>query len=509
MNFNPSYTQKIRKYWLSLSVLQKVLCLATLFIILLQIAQFHLFDEFLPHDVDLQHNLSVASMATYSKEYPVMSVWPGLDVKVHSRYPPVYQIIVSIIYFCVRDWGMAAWLLQIVAWLIASIILIKVCFTIDRHFSFLPLVLLGFNRILLADFGWMMQGPELISLVLYWQALIFQKQRKWGGVSIMMGIIGMTNPLFLFWGVGIFIPLLFDRSVKKLIWPILTMIPIVLWKHFFISTNILSPRPQEFSLLPDMIYYYGLINLIFGFIGFIYVCKNRMPIFWPLVYLFFLFLINPFLSKYIMFIDHLTQIRQGINMFLPFLVIIGANALLNLSKYRFKYYLAFSAICFSLLLQNFSPRSLRMYGPVIWRSEIQFMRSLELSSNALIANSNRVQTVFNWCTPLLNSPCLFWRERGDPLSGSDLEKFNYLRELANKCIFSPTTECIEEMREFGVTHAYVPAGPHGASWEMDRETWQKWVEISEINGYEVAVGPDNGGGRKPVVVSFINEGMLK
>ena len=174
MNFNPSYTQKIRKYWLSLSVLQKVLCLATLFIILLQIAQFHLFDEFLPHDTDLQTNLYAASMANYSKEYPVMSVWPGLDVKVHSRYPPVYQIIVSIIYFFVRDWGMAAWLLQIVAWLIASIILVIVCYTLDRNFFFLPLVLLGFNRILLADFGWMTQGPELISLVLYWRALIFQ-----------------------------------------------------------------------------------------------------------------------------------------------------------------------------------------------------------------------------------------------------------------------------------------------------------------------------------------------
>jgi hypothetical protein len=30
-----------------------------------------------------------------------------------------------------------------------------------------------------------------------------------------------------------------------------------------------------------------------------------------------------------------------------------------------------------------------------------------------------------------------------------------------------------------------------------------------MSGYEIAIGPDNGGGRKPVVVSFINEGMLK
>ena len=325
MNFITVYSNKLRSHWLSLSYKQKIFATLTIIIVSSQIILFHVFDQFMPHDVDLQHNLYSASIANYSGEYPITSIWPGLDVKTHFRYPPIYQIVVTLFYYIIGDWGMSAWLLQLITWIFVPIILMILIYNIDKNYIFIPVILLGFNRILIGVFGWQTQTPELMSLALFWLALIYQKKENWGYVSIILAIVGMTQPRFLFWGFGIFIPLFIKGPINKFIYPILSITPIILWRIFVISHPDPSVSQESFHLIESLFHNYGIISISLGIIGFYIILKHNEPILWAVIYFFLLFLINPLLDNYLSFIEPVLQLREGFNMFLPILIIIGAN----------------------------------------------------------------------------------------------------------------------------------------------------------------------------------------
>ena len=158
---------------------------------------------------------------------------------------------------------------------------------------------------------------------------------------------------------------------------------------------------------------------------------------------------------------------------------------------------------------NIHPRSLRLYGPILPKDEIKFMRSIKLSDDAMIANFDRISHVSFWATPFFNRPSLFWRQRYDRLSGKNLDEFNQLRILSNECIFNPYDSCDNELSLKGITHIYIPAGQKGAYWEMDSLTWKKWLSIAQQNNYQYKLGPDNNNDRRPIIISLKDNGFVK
>lgn len=463
----------------------------------------------LPNDVDLQHNLFEAATWKISGEYPWSHVWANFDVLVQGRYPPVYQLLIRSIYFFVQDWGWSAVFLHGACLFVFPFLIYSLLARyLGKRFPKV-LLCLAFNQIFLGVIGWQVQTPELLAILFFLGALKGAQQERWTKVGFFLGLIGLTHTRFLIWGAGICLPLLWQlKFFQLLITSLIALLPIAVWSKLYVTHVEQETAIKAWESLRLFLLNFGWMNLGLAILG-LFALRKQKALLWSILGFFFILLLGPWIEK-IGIADSVLQIREGGQLFVPLLTVAGGTFLWSLlTRVPFGNIFGLVLSLSYLGLQNMSPLSLRGTGPVISREEAQFLRKIELSPHAQIANFDSELHGARWCVPLLKRPCLFWRDRFDHYIGKDVERFQDLRKSSEMCMKNPDDKCLEQMIQDGVTHVYIPAGLIYPELRPDQEYWAIWKTFAERKHLPVAVGLDSGVGMKPIVVGLKSDFWIR